>query len=330
MLSMAIEFQIEERFRRKMSLMKVTCAVVNDKHSSPPLKLRVSGRARYFSPANILPRPHVVFALRCDDGNLFSYPQYKLIHIAGMVRHLAIEYMTQSPPTDIPDGYNGHCDWVDRYVAGHTRDKATVHRQFSYLPLPSLQHRDTDQTVQRVLVAAPEGDEQLLDHLSRRLSGQQLRSKRGHEFGKQGPPALIRVRQDWSVSCYTSPAAAWASVTPVILDGHVKWRKKEREDGTVVKVSDHDKWIRKALNRAGISQPCIFEWRTTSRWPNSPSAHKHDFHKRPIGYIRPDHLLSQTAVHLVLQFNNGPNVPGPLVIGAGRHCGLGIMAGTEQ
>ncbi|MBI2481205.1 MAG: hypothetical protein HYV60_21965 [Planctomycetia bacterium] len=46
--------------------------------------------------------------------------------------------------------------------------------------------------------------------------------------------------------------------------------------------------------------------------------------KRRINYIRPDHLLDQTAVHLRLTFEH--EVPGPLAIGAGRHCGFGLMA----
>src|SRR5258706_6127423 len=59
-------------------------------------------------------RPYVIFQLLSDDDSRFSYPQEKLIHIAGMVRHLAIDVLTGSPPEDVP------ADWVQRYVAGHT------------------------------------------------------------------------------------------------------------------------------------------------------------------------------------------------------------------
>ena len=48
--------------------------------------------------------------------------------------------------------------------------------------------------------------------------------------------------------------------------------------------------------------------------------HKYGRDKRPAGYIRPDHLLSQTAVHLKLRFNDGVRVPGrwPLAPGGLR------------
>jgi CRISPR-associated protein Csb2 len=39
--------------------------------------------------------------------------------------------------------------------------------------------------------------------------------------------------------------------------------------------------------------------------------------------------MSQTAVHLTLRFNDNLQVPGPLAIGAGRHCGFGLMAAVD-
>ncbi len=50
--------------------------------------------------------------------------------------------------------------------------------------------------------------------------------------------------------------------------------------------------------------------------------------KRLINYIRPDHLLNQTAVHLTISFPH--EVPGPITIGAGRHCGFGLMAAVPE
>lgn len=49
--------------------------------------------------------------------------------------------------------------------------------------------------------------------------------------------------------------------------------------------------------------------------------------KVPINYIRPHHLLDQTAVHLSVTFD--VEIPGPLTLGAGRHCGFGVMAATN-
>lgn len=274
----------------------------------PPLSaFSVMGYRRATDP---VARPSVVFELRNDDGTFFAYPQNKLIHIAGMVRHLAIEEMKKAPPNGVDDG------WVERYVAGHARPCVNEHCQFSYCPLPSIGHAHTDPSVRRVMIAAPLGDDGFLRHLAMRLDGQQLkptsRTKLDH------PPTLVRVKSNKVARFYTQSANAWASVTPVILPGHDDHKPDKTRN-----------LIEKALAQSGIEQRCEFEWNAFSQFPKALSAHKYDRDKRPIGYIRPDHLLTQTAVHLKLRFNGGLEVPGPLAIGAGRHCGLGVFARVD-
>lgn len=274
----------------------------------PVQPLRVFDVVLYRRDDQPLQRPYRVFELRNSDGTRFRYPHRKLIHIAGMVRHLAINAMKASPPT----GLGG--DWVETYIAGHAVADAPGHRQLSYLPLPSIGHLHTDPGVRRIMIVAPLGDHAWLDHVSRHLAGLPLEPL-GDEFANSEPPLLVAVRHDNIARIYTQPANAWASVTPVILPGHDDHKPEKTR-----------KLIEKALAQSGVEQPCEFEWSAFSRFPKSLSAHKYDKQKRPTGYIRPDHLQTQTAVHLVLRFNDGVNVPGPLVIGAGRHCGLGVLA----
>jgi CRISPR-associated protein Csb2 len=274
-------------------------------------KPKVFDRIFYESKERLLQRPYIIFELRRDDGSRFAYPQDKLIHIAGMVRHLAIEAMKKAPPDGVSE------DWVESYVAGHTKADEVDHRQFSYLPLPSIGHQHADQKVRRVMIGAPHGDESLLHHLARRLNGQQLKPMAQTKLDH--PPTLVRVYQDKVAHFYSRSANAWASVTPVILPGH----NDHKPDKT-------RKLIEKALVQSGLNQRCEFEWSAFSEFPNSISAHKYGLDKRPTGYIRPSHLLSQTAVHLKLRFQDGLQVPGPLVIGAGRHCGLGVFAPLDK
>jgi CRISPR-associated protein Csb2 len=159
------------------------------------------------------------------------------------------------------------------------------------------------------------GDDAWLDYVSRHLAGQTLRPLRGDEFTNGDHPLLKPLQHDNVARIYTQPANTWASVTPVILPGQDDHKPEKTR-----------KLIEKALVQSGVEQSCELEWSALSRCPKSLSAHKYDKEKRSTGYIRPDHLLTQTAVHLVLRFNRDVKVPGPLVIGAGRHCGLGTMA----
>jgi CRISPR-associated protein Csb2 len=276
---------------------------------SPVQPLNRFAIAGYRRSCDPITHPFAVFELRNDDGSFCMYPQRKLMHIAGMVRHLAMAAMKQSPPADAPD------NWVERYVAGHCNEEDDKHRQFSYLPVPSIGNEHADQAVRRVMIAAPMGDETWLEHLAQRLRGKVLVPKYGNEFQGLEPPALVRVYHDKVARCYTDPATRWTSVTPVILPGH--------DDRKPAKTR---KLIEVALNQSGIDQPCEFEWSANSMFRKSLSAHKYDKDGNPVGYLRPDHLLTQTAIHLTLQFNENLCVPGPLAIGAGRHCGFGLMA----
>ncbi len=285
---------------------------VTDDGFRPVSPLRVFDVVRYRSQYEPVRHPYRIFELRKANGSRFRYSHRKLIHVAGMIRHLAIEAMKASPPTGIED------DWVETYVAGHAADGDPKHRQLSYLPLPSVGHQHTDPDVRRIMIAAPVGDDVLLDHVARHLVGRQLEPLRGDEFGKDDWPFLVPIRGDSVSRIYTQPAQTWHSFTPVVLPGH--------DDHKPAKTR---KLIEKALGQSGVDQPCEFEWSPFSRFPKALSAHKYDRKGRLTGYIRPDHLLTQTAVHLTLRFKNNAKVPGPLAIGAGRHCGLGLFAAAE-
>jgi CRISPR-associated protein Csb2 len=260
-------------------------------------------------------RPWRVFELRNADGSRFCYPHRRLIHIAGMVRHLAIAAMEKDPPNDAPE------DWVKTYVAGHA-GSSSDHRQFSYLPLPSVGHDHTDPGVRRVMIAAPVGDDVWLNHLVRRLAGEQLKPLRGDEFANRELPLLVpvpRQARDGVLQSYIERSSVWHSFTPVILPGH----DDHKPEKTQV-------LIERALRQSGIDQACEFAWSAFSRFAKSYSAHKYDGHKRPHGYIRPSYLNGLAAVHVTLRFKDNVRVPGPLVIGAGRHCGFGLMAHFRQ
>lgn len=253
-------------------------------------------------------RPFVVFELMTDQGKLSTYPQRKLMKMAGMVRHLAINAMRKTPPPG--------CDaaWVEQYVAGHVGVEKGSHRQFSYVPLLTVGHGHGDQLIRRVLITCPAANVAWLNHLASQLNGERLAPENQCEFEEGKIPRLLRISGDAVTRCYTHASKIWHSVTPVILPGHDDHKRAKTR-----------KLIQRALTDSGIVEPCEFEWSAVSRFPKSFSAHKTDRRKQPAGYLRPDHLLSQTAVHLTLRFQE-TKPAGPLILGAGRHYGFGIMA----
>jgi len=289
---------------------------------TPVPPLGAFDQVRYRRDTDPISRPHAIFKLLDSNDDTFSYSQTKLMHIAGMVRHLAIERMTAFPPADLRD-YSSE-DWLRSYVSGHQSNEDKYadkpHAQFSFVPLPSIGHPHADPSIRRVMIIAPLGDDAWLEYLSQRLEGELLKPLPDTSM----PPdiRLERIRtgtKDGVRDKYIRASNCWASFTPVILPGHDDHKPEKTR-----------KLIEKALQQSGIEQACEFEWSPFSYFPKALSAHKYDQQKQPTGYIRPGHLLNQTAVHVRIQFASGLKVPGPLLVGSGRHCGFGLMAGIDE
>ena len=298
-----------------------------DGNYTPVPPLVAIDHVRYSRPTDPVSRPHAVFKLVDDNDDTVAYPQSKLIHIAGMVKHAAIELMRKSPPADL----RGRSveEWLGSYVSGHQsqgdKDASAEHTQFSYVPIQTLSPTNdlADPAIRRVMIVAPLGDDAWLEHIARRLDGVILKPLPNTTM----PPGtrlerIADTRRDGVRDAYTRPSRTWASTTPVILPGHDDHKPEKTR-----------KLILKALQQSGIDVPCTFEWSPFSHWRKMLGAHKYvkdaaaPDGKRPINYIRPDHLLDLTGVHMTLTFAH--ELPGPITLGAGRHCGFGLMAAVE-
>ena len=295
-----------------MDLLHAHQSALNRIEQNKPLraveKPRVFDRVFYVSAEKPIGRPYVVFALRTASDNSYRYSHAKLIHIAGMTRSASIKAMKAFPPEGI-----GHAaDWVKSFVSGHRPEGQNDHKQLSYVPLPSIGGEHADAMIRRVMITAPFGCEAELRHLSYQLDGEQLQPEGGGEG-----PVLDPLPSDGVTRQYLGPSKVWASVTPVILPGH----DDHKPEKTM-------KLIERALVQSGIERGCQYKWGALPNFNNCLTAHKHDRNGRRTGYFRPDHLDGLTAVHIRVTFEHP--VAGPLTIGAGRHCGLGVLAALNE
>lgn len=302
-------------------------------------KPKVFERVLYTSVERPVERPYVLFKLLDDNFDTTRYPQPLLAHIAAVVRHAAIDCMGgesgSNAPSWIPAAERG--DWVSRFVRGKVEQGCKNHQQVSYVPLPSIGHEHADAMIRNVMLIAPIGCEQELEHVAERLDGVTLEFKDAGEACDTGMPphiALPRSLQQFTAprgkfidKHYLGRSRVWQSVTPVILDEHAKRLNRVNEStGKVEKAWNHDELICKALRRAGLETPCSFSWQAHPYYKNCVSAYRYDRNKRP-NFVPPKRLDGKTAVHLRLTFEH--DVPGPLALGAGRHCGFGLMAAVE-
>lgn len=246
--------------------------------------------------SNLAPpaRPYLAYSLRTPDGERpFSVSWESGMEIAAQLRHAASENFRS-------DGADE--DFVRVYVMGHgvgiDRD-----RRLSYVPLPSIGHNYVDGRVRRALVTGPRGDGQIKekDYL---LDGALLSSE-----GKPTARLASLTGIDSVLERYIRPSRSWISVTPVILHGHDSKRGRVNPEKTRV-------LLQEAFDQAGIGSVLeSYAYRAAPWWPGTGASQQ----------LRvPSHLAMWPRYHVRIRLK--VDVSGPLLVGIGRHYGIGVFA----
>lgn len=249
----------------------------------------------YRSKMTMPPRPYAAF--KFADG--VAFPPEMVNEVAAMVRSLACRLARDFG--DFPQD-------AEVYVAGHIKDKTQeTPPRFSYLPLPSIRRGTVDGMIRRVLVAEPFGGDGECAH----WASIRLRSEKLVEEKTKKAMATLEVleERDNVLALYTRRSRAWSSVTPVVLPGF--------DDGKQQKA---EKLLLVALRQAGLGLLAVEDilLRKAPFWPGA---------LYPLNYFRPNYLRHLPVWHVYLRFREA--VGGPIAIGAGRHCGFGLLAAEE-
>jgi CRISPR-associated protein Csb2 len=260
--------------------------------------LTVFRASHYHCQANPQSRPCAAFKLlEPSSGKLRSYAMTNAVRVAGMLRHAVAETAR---------GLGRPEDWINQYVLGHPATNQEAMTRFSYLPLPSVDpRRNVVSGIRRVIVAERyDGSGHFAEWAERALQGQVLIN----EKNQQHEAVLETVNGDGVLDQYLKPSSTWATVTPVALPGSDDGKSKKRE-----------RLFFKALAHASHSPVDVvdFECRRVPYFRGAADPLKY----RP----RPPHYLGGCSVYHVLIRWRHP-VQGPIAIGSGRHCGLGVFA----
>lgn len=205
---------------------------------------------------------------------------------------------------DIPTVLSGHDD-------GDTGAPATA-PHLALAPLAFIGHRYADGFMKGAALVLP----RMVDPSVRRRLSAALQQAQALKLGALGVlPLRVVVAAETELHAlrfagrYTAPARFWASVTPVVLDRHPKARGLTEE--MIVAAS---------LRHIGLPEPVEVRLGPVSAYPGAPPVHQHR--------MRSKQTDGRLLRHALIRFDQP--VEGPLLIGAGRHYGLGLMRPMRQ
>ena len=266
--------------------------------------------ARYHRVSEGSSRRWYGFKLQRLDGESFSLPWREVPKAAAWLRHMAGEAMREEyGPEDQ--------GWIDSYVLGHTAEHEMGVR-LSYIPLPSIGHPYSDGGVRRALIVEPPEvggrDAETLDLLRIKAPGRRLT-----RAGDRRPEAVMTSLAvgDGVLQRYVRtarPACSWRTATPVILHGHNAGRKG-------LSVRKTEKLLFQALAAAGYPAEAVrrLSFQMAPYWPGCAAA---------AAIMTPRHLNRWPRLHVAIDFSQP--IEGPLAIGLGRHCGIGLFAAADD
>ena len=127
-------------------------------------------------------------------------------------------------------------------------------------------------------------------------------------------PAGASSIRSLSPAPYTEPARVWASVTPIVLDRHLK-RNGDREVREIIADACENTGLpRPDSDRIQVGKHSAIEGAPPARPPAGAPAWTR--------WKTPESLATRSLVHAVIDF--GQDMAGPVLLGAGRFTGLGL------
>lgn len=297
--------------------------------------LNSGGKTGRPSPGNYVTR--TIEPRRKVAQSCFSSEWLVLEHIDGEMPDIrAAALVAKEIRNAVLSGYqqNGIADRVPVVVSGHTPDGApTLERHLAIVPLsfagfpyadghllgfalvpPHDSHlfEDADFLQAMRKVAPLEEQEQ---RRSLQWRGGEKEMMRLRHFGLRLSPTFEPLRESLNSSVYTREAQTFATVTPIVLDRHLKGKGSERDEEIVAQ-------IKTACRNIGLPEPQRVIPDKHSAIEGAVSAYPSGNSPEWTRWQVPKSLASRALTHAVISF--AEPIGGPVILGAGRFVGLGL------
>lgn len=218
----------------------------------------------------------------------------------------------------------GMRDRIPEEVSGHTRDGSPSPRpHMAVVPLAFAGSRYADGHVLGFALVSTRDSGLWKDHdfrqAMRRIAPydeDESRSRlRLRHFNLELSPTLTPSRASLDPARYSRSSRTWGTVTPIVLDRHLKKTGTER-------LEEMEEHIRLACRNIGLPKPEIVVADKHSAVEGVPSAQPSGRAPAWMRWRLPASLASRQLTHAVIQFADP--VAGPVILGAGRFVALGL------
>lgn len=266
----------------------------------------------------------------------FSPEWLVLEHVGGEMPDIRASALLGKEIRDtLLSGYRqiGMADRIPSLVSGHTQDGSpTRDAHLAIVPLAFVGYPYADghllgfamvpprnsglfqnseflQAMRRIAPFDSEQERRMIDWNGPRET---MRLRR---FGLKLSPTLDPDTKSLDASIYTGKATAVATVTPIVLDRHLKETGEARQQEIITQ-------IKSACLNIGLPEPEAVVPDKHSAIEGAPSAQPSGSSPEWMRWQLPESLASRPLVHAVIHFSEP--VEGPVLIGAGRFVGLGL------
>ena len=205
---------------------------------------------------------------------------------------------------------------IERLMVGRGAGPRDLARRVRLVPIPSIGAEHTDPSIRRVMVEVPPECPIRLDDLAWAFAGLPARDP---QTGESWNGHLVSTEDGRMAQRFARPAREFGSITPVALSGAPRRRP---EPGAVKSADERSREERiaagcvvQALRHAGIRAG-----------PTDIRVQREPFRRRGVRaelFAAGSRFSKHALWHVRLRLRE--TVPGPMVIGDGRFCGLGLM-----
>ncbi len=224
-------------------------------------------------------------------------------------------------------------DGVPELISGHSFDGGPTRLpHVAIVPLAFVGFSHADGHVMGFAVAPPDDGEILRDADFRKALRElapmneergrrvlTIRTKEGtprdQAFSIELSPSFEAGRRSLDPAFYVARARTFATVTPIVLDRHLKEKGAARQEEIQARIAA-------ACLNVGLPEPEAVIADKHSAIEGAPSAHPSGKSPAWLRWRTPPSLSSRQLTHAVIRFPEP--VDGPVILGAGRFLGLGL------